>query len=112
MAARRTDNPSPSPSGEGPRRTPPNPPAGPRRTPPSRKRSAVPLPPRTGPPPPSSSRVAQRVLAVFMTVLVFGLVVFGMGAATATFGERWWGYAIGGLFCVLMVIGAVRGGRK
>ncbi|MCM3886851.1 hypothetical protein [Frankia sp. R82] len=101
MAAQRSGRP-----GGGPRRTPPSGPSRPRRTPSSA------LPPRTGPPPPPSSKLAQRSLAVLLTVLVFGLVVFGLGAATATFGERWWGYVLGGVFCVLMVIGALLSGRR
>ncbi|CAO5147902.1 conserved hypothetical protein [Frankia sp. AiPs1] len=95
-------------SGNGPRRTPPSaPPAGAGSDSKARGGHA----PRTGPPPPPTSRLAQRSLAVLLTVLVFGVVVFGAGAATATFGERWWGYVVGGTFCVVMVIGALRGSR-
>ncbi len=80
---------------------------GPRRTPPSR-----PPPPRTGPPPPPSSRFAQRALAVLLTGLLFGLIVFGAAAgADAVGAHRWEGYLVGGVFCLVMVLAAVRSSR-
>jgi hypothetical protein len=103
---------------------PPRPATGPRRTPPSSpstatsaSRSRAPRgpsgpPPRTGPPPPPASRLRQRLLAVLLTVMLFGLIVFGAGAGFATFGERWVGYVVGGLFCVVMVVGAVVSSRR
>jgi hypothetical protein len=50
---------------------------------------------------------AQRAVAVLITVLFFALVVFGAGAVFATAGHRTWGYAAGGLFCVVMAGAAV-----
>jgi len=49
---------------------------------------------------------------VLLTVMLFGLIVFGAGAGFATFGERWVGYVVGGLFCVVMVVGAVVSSRR
>ncbi|ADP84063.1 hypothetical protein [Pseudofrankia inefficax] len=50
---------------------------------------------------------AQRALAILLTVLFFGLVVFGLGALFAVFHERTWGYVIGGFACVVMVYAGI-----
>ncbi|SNQ51516.1 conserved hypothetical protein [Frankia canadensis] len=117
MAARQR----PSRPADGPRRTPPGGAARPPRPgtspgtgTPSRPGAAAGSgpPPRTGPPPPPTSRLAQRVVAVLLTVLLFGLIVFGAGAGFATFTDRWVGYAVGGLFCVVMVGAGIWSSRR
>jgi hypothetical protein len=55
--------------------------------------------------------IAQRVLAVVLTVLLFAVIVFGAGAIFGAFGQRGWGYLIGGAFCLVMVAAGLLGRR-
>ncbi|OHV45387.1 hypothetical protein BCD48_01350 [Pseudofrankia sp. BMG5.36] len=51
-------------------------------------------------------------MAVLLTVGLFGLVIFGMGALFALFDHRVWGYVAGALACAVMVGAAVNGSRR
>ena len=55
---------------------------------------------------------AQRALALLLTVLFFGLVIFGLGALFAVFHHRFWGYAVGVAACVVMTCAGVRQLRR
>ncbi|CUU54492.1 hypothetical protein CcI49_15220 [Frankia sp. CcI49] len=59
-----------------------------------------------------SAPLGQKVLAGFLTFLLFALVIFGLGAAFDQFGERAWGYGVGIGVCVIMVVAGVAAGRR
>jgi hypothetical protein len=49
----------------------------------------------------------QRALAVFLTVLLFALVIFGLGALFAVFHHRVWGYVAGVVTCAVMTYAGI-----
>jgi hypothetical protein len=54
----------------------------------------------------------QRILAVFLTVCLFLLVIFGFGALFAIGHQRGLGMGVGVGFCALMVFGFLREQRR
>ncbi|WP_018635382.1 hypothetical protein [Parafrankia elaeagni] len=59
-----------------------------------------------------SAPPAQKVLAAFLTVLLFALIVFGLGAAFDQFGHRGWGHVVGLGCCAVMVVAGVVTSRR
>ncbi|WP_018501497.1 hypothetical protein [Parafrankia discariae] len=55
---------------------------------------------------------AQKLLAAFLTVMLFALVVFGLGAAFDSFGHRGWGYVVGLGCCAVMIIAGLVAARR
>ena len=54
---------------------------------------------------------AQRALAIFLTFLLFALVIFGLGALFAMFHHRNWGYVAGAVTCAVMTYAGINSMR-
>ncbi|OAA24434.1 hypothetical protein UG55_103078 [Frankia sp. EI5c] len=63
------------------------------------------------PGPPGAPR-GQKVLAALLTVLLFALIIFGLGAAFDQFDHRGWGYVVGIATCLVMVVAGVSAARR
>ncbi|ABW15226.1 conserved hypothetical protein [Parafrankia sp. EAN1pec] len=59
-----------------------------------------------------SAPPAQKLLAAFLTAMLFALVVFGLGAAFDSVGHRGWGYLVGIGCCIVMVVAGVAAARR